>query len=172
MLFMSKRNEVPYVSYANSLGQALEIGPQCLRKFSNCAPSLVTFFLILYQFGTLCVYLLFSASNLKMVVDDNTAKESHLSLWLYMTILLVPILLLTYIKNLRVLAPFSNVANWLTIASLIIVYYFVFKKIEPLSERDFSGSPTTVALFIGTSMFAVLSIGIVNIFPISSRFFI
>lgn len=159
MYFLCKRDNVPYVPFHQTMKEALLAGPQCLKKFANFAPPVVNVFIIAYQFGICCVYVVFCAKNIKMVVDDNTPPETHLCLLLYMVLFFVPFLLLTYIKDLKKLAPVSNIGNWLTLVSLFIIYYFVFETIEPISDKGLFGSASEFPLFMGTVMFSVLTFG-------------
>lgn len=67
-------------------------------------------FLIIYQLGICCVYIVFVAKNIKEFADQwyNIPVEYH------MLILLLPLILLNCIRNLKLLAPFSTLANVIT----------------------------------------------------------
>lgn len=90
------------------------------RTLTNISWSLTTFsihsaivdgFLITYQFGICCVYIVFVATNVKSLCDEYIYT---LDVKIHMVILLLPLILLNCIKNLKVLAPFSTFANIIT----------------------------------------------------------
>ncbi|PSN54889.1 hypothetical protein C0J52_10253 [Blattella germanica] len=64
---MCKNLRVPILSYPRTLELALEQGPPVLRWFTRYAGLSVNAFLILYQLGICCVYIVFSATNIKQV---------------------------------------------------------------------------------------------------------
>lgn len=81
-------------------------------------------FLIVYQLGICCVYIVFVAKNIKVFVD----QWYELEVEYYCLILLLPLILLNCIRNLKLLAPFSTLANVIT----FIGSYFIrnYSKIE------------------------------------------
>ncbi|XP_065161836.1 proton-coupled amino acid transporter-like protein CG1139 isoform X2 [Atheta coriaria] len=156
---MCKRLKVPILTYPESMKVALESGPQCLRKFANMSPILVDFFLVIYQLGICCVYVVFVAVNIKAVADQYT--ETAISVKLYILMLLVPFILINSIRNLKLLAPFSTLANVLTFASFGIVLYYIFQDLPSIDERPHFGTAYTFPLFFGTTLFALEAVGVV-----------
>lgn len=73
-------------------------------------------FMILYQLGICCCYIVFVATNVKQIVDYYVVE---LDVKIHMLILLVPLILLNCIRNLKVLAPFSSLANVITFVGKI-----------------------------------------------------
>lgn len=67
-------------------------------------------FLIVYQLGICCVYIVFVAKNIKEFVNQWIDLEVEI----HMLILLIPLILLNCIRNLKLLAPFSTLANVIT----------------------------------------------------------
>lgn len=67
-------------------------------------------FLIVYQLGICCVYIVFVAKNIKELMDEYYEIEVEK----YMLMLLIPLILLNCIRNLKLLAPFSTLANGIT----------------------------------------------------------
>lgn len=80
----------------------------------------------------------------------------------YMAIILVPLILVNYIRNLKFLAPFSTLANAIMFTGFAIILYYIFK--DPLSFKDrvTVGEIQTFPLFFGTVLFALESIGVVS----------
>ncbi|XP_018059705.1 PREDICTED: proton-coupled amino acid transporter-like protein CG1139 isoform X2 [Atta colombica] len=72
---LCKRLKVPILSYPLSMKYALEKGPRCVKWFSPYAPGLVDGFMIIYQLGICCVYIVFVASNIKQIIAlENNMK--------------------------------------------------------------------------------------------------
>lgn len=65
---LCKRKRVPVLSYPESMKFALEVGPNCLRRFAPAAPTIINIFMIIFQMGICCVYLVFVANNIKQVM--------------------------------------------------------------------------------------------------------
>lgn len=57
----------------------------------------VNTFLVTYQLGTCCVYIVFVAKNVKNVTDLYTAEETDVRL--IMVLLLVPLIFLSWVNN-------------------------------------------------------------------------
>ncbi|KAF4517852.1 hypothetical protein B566_EDAN011777 [Ephemera danica] len=123
---------------------------------------IVNAFLVLYQLGICCVYIVFVSSNIKEVADYYTPEPIHLRL--YMLMLLLPLILINYIRNLRIMAPFSTIANIITFLGLGFVLYFVFGHdggLPGLEDRKLVGELHGVPLFIGTTLFALEAVGVI-----------
>lgn len=70
-------------------------------------------FLIVYQAGICCVYVLFVATNIKKLMD---IFDNSIDVKVYVASLLLPFILLMCVRNLKLLAPFSLFSNFLTFA--------------------------------------------------------
>lgn len=156
---LCKRLKVPILTYPESMKVALESGPQCLRKYAKYSPLLVDFFLIIYQFGICCVYIVFVGKNIKAVADEYTQKEIGLVVYILATF--VPFVLINCIRNLKLLAPFSTLANVITFASFGVVCYYVFQDLPDLGDVPAFGTLYTFPLFFGTTLFALEAVGVV-----------
>ena len=114
-------------------------------------------FLIISQFGCGCTYIVFIATNLKQVIDfyyPNTSPSTQQ----IMCIILLPLILYFLIKDLKTLAFFSAVANFLMISSMaVILYDLCFSsdlKFKPLGELDMIASPSTWPIFFSFAIYA------------------
>lgn len=155
---LCKRLRVPILSYPLSMKYALEGGPRCVRWFSPFAPALVDGFMIVYQLGICCVYIVFVASNIKQVTDQYWAP---LDISTHMLILLLPLILINYIRNLKLLAPFSTLANLITFVGLSMTLVYMLKDLPPISEREMFGSLRNFSLYFGTTLFALEAVGVI-----------
>ncbi|CAG2064085.1 unnamed protein product, partial [Timema podura] len=120
--------------------------------------TVVNAFLILYQLGICCVYIVFVATNIKQV-GDKYYREMNVKI--YMLILLGPLILINYIRNLKLLAPFSIFANIITFVGLGITMYYLFDGIPSPLERQLVGDVKDYPLFIGTTLFALEAVGVI-----------
>ncbi|XP_024881850.1 proton-coupled amino acid transporter-like protein CG1139 [Temnothorax curvispinosus] len=154
---LCKRKRVPSMTYPATAESALLEGPRCLRRFSKASIHIINTFLLIYQMGTCCVYIVFIAKNLQLGLDTFVKME----LETYMAILLLPLIIVNYIRNLKFLAPFSTLANIIMFTGIAIMLYYIFR--EPLSfdNRVAFGNVTNFPLFFGTVLFALEAIGVI-----------
>lgn len=116
--------------------------------------------MVLYQLGICCVYVLFVSESLKNVCNE--FSDTKLSLNVYMLIVLIPFILINSIRNLKLLAPFSVLANIITFASFGVVLYYLLDDLPDISERPGFGRLYTFPLFFGTTLFALEAVGVVS----------
>ncbi|KAH0948889.1 hypothetical protein HN011_005914 [Eciton burchellii] len=154
---LCKRRRVPSMTYPATAEAALLEGPVFLRPFSKASIHIINLFLMIYQMGTCCVYLVFISENLRL----GLASFITMDLKIYMTILLLPLIFINYIRNLKFLAPFSTIANAIMFSGFAIILYYIFR--EPLSfkYRLMAGEVKNFPLFFGTVLFALESIGVI-----------
>lgn len=154
---LCKRRRIPSLSYPATAEAALIEGPVPLRRFSKASVHIINTFLMIYQMGTCCVYIVFISSNL------HTGLSSFVSLELevYMAILLVPLIIVNYIKNLKFLAPCSTIANIIMFAGFAIILYYIFREPLTFENRVTVGEVKNFPLFFGTVLFALESIGVI-----------
>lgn len=95
------------------------------------------------------------------------ANESYFGLNIdirvYMAFLLLPLMAISSVRNLKLLAPFSSVATCMTIVSLSLIFYHIFRGTPSFDGRKPVGSVHSVSLFFGTVLFAMEFIGIVSV---------
>ncbi|CAH0392445.1 unnamed protein product [Bemisia tabaci] len=154
---LCKRKRVPILSYPDSMKIALQEGPSGLRMFADASYVIVDGFLIVYQLGICCVYIVFVATTVKQVADE---LADPIDLRVHMLILLLPLILINYVPNLKMLAPFSQVANFITFAGLAITLYYILQDLPPVSSRPLVGEPRNYSLFVGTTLFALEAVGV------------
>lgn len=79
-----------------------------------------------------------------------------------MLFVLLPMLLPSLIRNLKLLAPFSAVANVCMAGGIGVVFYYILQDVPSISERDYVGTVSTLPLYFGTAMFAFEGIALVS----------
>lgn len=154
---LCKRHRVPILTYPVSMKMALEEGPACLRRFSPYAIVIVDGFMIVYQLGICCVYIVFVATNVKQLVDIYL----NLDVKIHCMILLVPLIGINMIRNLKILAPFSTMANLITFVGLGMILYYILDALPALSEREMVADIGRFPLFFGTTLFALEAVGVI-----------
>lgn len=87
----------------------------------------------------------------------------------HMLILLLPLILINYIRNLKLLAPFSTLANLITFVGLtMILIKYMFQDLPPISDREMFGELRNFSLYFGTTLFALEAVGVVSLEKIYS----
>lgn len=156
---LCRRRRIASLNYPDTASAAMEDGPRVFQKCAPYAGHVVNAFLILYQLGTCCVYVVFVSRNIKEVVDEY--HETKLDVRLYMVMLLLPLILINWVRNLKLLAPFSTLANLLTFIGFGITLYYILNDIPNISTRNPIGAVRDFPLFFGMVLFALEAIGVI-----------
>ncbi|XP_047363406.1 proton-coupled amino acid transporter 2-like isoform X6 [Vespa velutina] len=103
--------------------------------------------------GIICVHaqhiLVLNAHNLKLSVHQ------------HMAIVLIPIILSTWIRNLKYLVPVTSVANFLVMGGYIATVYIMSHDIPAISERRYVADWHELPLFFGTVIYSFEGITLV-----------
>jgi len=86
----------------------------------------------------------------------------NIDIRIYMSFLLLPLIVISLVRNLKLLAPFSSIATCMSIASLLLIFYHIFQEMPSFDGRKPVGSIQSISLFFGTVLFAMESIGVVS----------
>ncbi|CAG2069470.1 unnamed protein product, partial [Timema podura] len=78
-----------------------------------------------------------------------------------MVFLLLPLILINWIRNLKLLAPFSTAANIITFVGFGIILYYLVTQVETLADKEPLGELAHIPLFFGTVLFALEAIGVI-----------
>lgn len=98
---------------------------------------------------------------MSQVVNFHTNEETEVQI--FMLYILVPLILLNYIRNLKLLAPFSTLANVITTAGFVCILYYVLRDgLKDAGDRTMIGTWEGIPLFFGTVLFALEAIGVVS----------
>lgn len=84
-----------------------------------------------------------------------------------MLILLLPLILINYVRNLKLLAPFSTLANAITFVGLAMILVYMFDDLPSISEREMFGTLKNFSLYFGTTLFALEAVGVVSLITFS-----
>ena len=96
------------------------------------------------------------------VVDHHTGEELD-QRWIIGGCL-VPLILLSWVPNLKKLAPVSMVANIFMGVGLGITFYYLVWDLPPISEVPQVGSIDNFPVFFSLTIFAMEAIGVVRFF--------
>lgn len=80
-----------------------------------------------------------------------------------MLILLIPTLSMCSIRRLKVLSPFSLLANFIYLGAVAIVVYYFLTHLKPAANLKKFGKFRDLPLFFGTVMFAFEGVCVVCI---------
>ncbi|CAB3381937.1 Hypothetical predicted protein, partial [Cloeon dipterum] len=156
---LCRRTRTPALGFAQVAEVAFKNGPPQLRKFSSIARSTINSFLVVDLLGCCCVYIVFVATNVKQVADHYW--QLNWDIRIYMVCLLLPLIFLNLIRNLKLMAPFSMIANLLMATGMGITFYYIFQDVPSPSSRPMFSSVHQLPLFFGTVIFALEGIGVV-----------
>ncbi|KAI5700517.1 hypothetical protein M8J76_004582 [Diaphorina citri] len=157
-----KKQGKPQIEYSEAMQIAVTNGPDCLKWLSRPSPYLVDFFVSAYQLGICCAYIGFIAGTARQIADFHWNLDWDIRIWMLIVGLIIcP---LNQIRNLHYLSPLSAIGDFLLMGGMAIIYYFIFQHGVPsfegkkwLSDTPFTG----FALFFGTLMYAVQTIGVI-----------
>lgn len=80
----------------------------------------------------------------------------------YMVMLLPLVIAMNLIRNLKYLAPFSMIANFLVGICMTITFWYVFQDVPSPKTVPFIADWHSWPLFFGTAIFALEGIGVVS----------
>lgn len=143
--------EVAEVAFAN--------GPKWGRGFARIAKVSILQCLFWTYFGTCSVYTVIIAKNFQQLGAYYTGEE--LNIRICIAALLIPLILLSWVPNLKYLAPVSMVANLFMGVSLGITFYYLVMDLPSLNERPMVGNLVEFPVFFSITIFAMEAIGVV-----------
>ncbi|XP_046833399.1 proton-coupled amino acid transporter 2-like isoform X1 [Vespa crabro] len=144
--------------FAGTVELCFATGPLALRKYSVFMRKMVNLFLCVTQLGFCCVYFVFISTNMQQVLNAHNFK---LSVHQHMAIVLIPIILSTWIRNLKYLVPVTSVANFLVMGGYIATVYIMSHDIPAISERRYVADWHELPLFFGTVIYSFEGITLV-----------
>jgi proton-coupled amino acid transporter len=82
----------------------------------------------------------------------------------YMLCLIPAVVLLGQIRHLKILVPFSVIANMSLTVGFAITLYYIFSDIQPLENIHYVSTWAQMPKFFATVIFAIEGIGTVSIY--------
>uniref|UniRef100_A0A1B6FUZ6 Amino acid transporter transmembrane domain-containing protein n=1 Tax=Cuerna arida TaxID=1464854 RepID=A0A1B6FUZ6_9HEMI len=152
------KTRVPAMSFADVGESAFANGPPWGRKFAKLARIAIQLGLFSAYFGTCSVYTVLIGTNFEQVVEYYF--DVQLDLRVYILALLLPLILMSWVPNLKSLAPVSMVANlFMGLGLGITIYYLVQDMPSPREQPQFNivGIPA----FFSICIFAMEAIGVI-----------
>lgn len=147
------------MTFAEVAEVTLENGPKRLQKFSRFARLYVEVGMFVTYFGSCAAYVVIISLNTQQMIEYYF--ELEIDVRLCMMAIIIPCILLSYIPNLKYMAPFSLLANVFMAGGLSITVYYLFSDLKPITEvpmsRDLSGLPT----FFSVTIFALEAVGVI-----------
>lgn len=156
---LCKRRKEASMTYPQTASEAMKEGPKFFRILSPYMGHIVNTFILIYQIGTCCVYIIFVASNIQRIA--NNYMDDEIDIKIYCLILLLPLILLNWVRNLKYLAPFSTVANGVTIIGFGVIFYYIFDTGVSVDKGEAVGELAKFPLYFGTVLFALEAIGVI-----------
>ena len=120
---------------------------------------LINYGLFITYFGTCSVYTVIIAENFMQIIEYYFGGGGDVRI--YIACLLIPLILLSWVPNLKYLAPFSAVANVFMGIGLLITFYYLTQDMPSISERELHTSILKIPPFFGIVIFAMEAIGVV-----------
>lgn len=154
------------MSFAEVAEAALETGPKPGRKFAKSFGNFIKICLFVTYFGAVSAYTVLISKNFQQVLQnyvDLSNYDDETKVRFISVVLLVPLILYCWIRDLKHLAPFSMVANGLMGVSLGITFYYLVSTI--ISARAIHSTvsffeTSSLPNFLSITVFAIEAIGV------------
>lgn len=156
---LCRRRRQVNMTYSGTVEAAFEEGPKKLRWLAGVGKFSANFFFMVYESGGCAVYIIFISSNLKQLLDYYFQDDFNLRL--VMAYVTIPLILCCWIRNLKLLAPLSAIANVLIVISFVLVFWYVFQEVPTFENRRATGDPSKLPLYLTTVLFSVASTGLI-----------
>jgi len=184
---LCRRMQVPSLGFSEVCEAAFKTGPVQTQKYHKFVKydlvtltdflfnllyfyfrNLINVFLCITQLGFCCVYFVFVSTNLQEVIAHYLVR---LDIRVYLLLLLLPMIVLNWVKSLKYLTPVSLFASILTVIGLGIIFFYMLQDLPPASTRPAFASWKQLPLFFGTAIYAFEGIGVVSEIFCSKEFY-
>ncbi|XP_052892321.1 proton-coupled amino acid transporter-like protein pathetic [Anopheles moucheti] len=154
-----RRTHRTAMSFSEIAEVAFENGPEWGRRFGMPTSYCIRYGLFITYFGTCAVYTVIIATNFQQVIEYYYG--SPLNLRVMIALLLVPLILLSWVPNLKYLAPVSMVANVFMGVGLGITFYYLVTDMPSVESRPLFLPIMQWPAFFAIVIFAMEAIGVV-----------
>lgn len=148
------------MGFADVAEEACKTGPAWSKRLAFPLKLIVLISLFVTYFTTCSCYSVIIAENFQQIAEHYLSVKYNLRFILL--ILLVPLILLSYVPNLKYLAPVSMVANLFMAVGLGITMYYLVIDIPDMSTRSLAAPITNFPIFVSITIFAIEAIGVVS----------
>ncbi|XP_038213692.1 proton-coupled amino acid transporter-like protein pathetic [Zerene cesonia] len=148
------------LSYTHTCVKVFERGPKTLRQYSEAVRHFADYAMAGVCLGGTSVYVIFIASSLKDIID-HLAPDRQYSIEAYCGFLLLPLILITQVRYLKFLVPFSVIANICLVMTIGVTCYYTFVDLPDVSNAKLSADVGEWPLFLSTAIFAMEGINVV-----------
>ncbi|XKL66369.1 hypothetical protein PGB90_009789 [Kerria lacca] len=162
---LCKRRRVPNMSYSNTVHAAFEESFPKYPSSASVGKFFANFFFVVYESGSCAIYIIFISSNVKQLLDYYL--QDDINLRLIMLYVVLPMVLVCWIRNLKLLAPLSAVANIILIICFILVFWYVFRETPTFEGKQMVTGLKKMPVYLTTVLFATACTGI--ILPLKSE---
>jgi proton-coupled amino acid transporter len=87
----------------------------------------------------------------------------ELDIHVHMAIILLPIMVSCWIRDLKYLVPLSLFANFAMMVGIAVTLYYISQDLPAPSTREYIAPWTRIPLFFGTAIYAFEGIGLVSL---------
>lgn len=154
------RHRITKMGFSETVVVALREGPEWGRKYSTVSKYIVEINLFVTYFGTGAVYMVIVVENIKGVIEEHVGGGAY-DVRICLMVTLIPVILFSWVPNLKYLAPFSMMANLFMLVGLGITMYYLSTDLPPISERNLHSSIFGIPHAVAIVIFAMEAIGVV-----------
>ncbi|KAJ8667989.1 hypothetical protein QAD02_009652 [Eretmocerus hayati] len=157
LYYKTRRTQMSFADIAES---AFASGPKWARPFAVPSRYLIQISLFVTYYGTCSVYAVIVAKNFNQVAEH---YYGPINIRLAIAMLILPMILLSWVPDLKYLAPVSMIANVFMGAGLGITFYYLVTVMEPMDQErtPFIGKIADFPNFFSLTVFAMEAIGVV-----------
>lgn len=155
---LCRRTKKQSLNFSEVVESSFSTGPESLQKYAKLAKTLINIFLCITQLGFCCVYFVFVAANIHEVVKH---YFFDMSVHWYLLLLLLPMVLLNWVKSLKYLTPASLFASIVTCSGLVITFFYMLHGLPSITTVKAFSSWSQLPLYFGTAIYAFEGIGVI-----------
>ncbi|XP_065341712.1 proton-coupled amino acid transporter-like protein pathetic [Cloeon dipterum] len=153
------RHQIPALGFGGIAEVTFREGPEKTRKLGVVVKIIIQVMVMIIAIGVCTIFQVFVAANVSQVINFYT--DSNIDIKLYILMVSVVAGALGMIKSLRVLAPFSLLSNVLVLASVIIVFIYVFDDLPSITERPAFMPAIRLPIFFSIIVYSLEGINVV-----------
>ncbi|KAF2351366.1 Amino acid transporter transmembrane domain [Trinorchestia longiramus] len=160
---LCERTGVSALSYEETAETAFTSSPFSLvRKYAKAVKVTMSTFLVITQLGFCCVYFVFVPQNMYQAIECMTGGTG-IPIIGYMGIMLVPVLLMSFIAELKYLTPISLTAGLIQTVGFVITFYYLIRDLGSgqAVARPFFAGWRKMPLYFSSAIYAFEGIGLI-----------